>query len=199
MVKKRYKLIGFYTDKKGRVRPITKRIGPKIQSSKRVSKYGVSRSAWAWYMDKLKRAKHVASSPSKAWKKHPERMDVEGVDTPEKERKHGGSRGVKKERATEKQIRYLKRLNKVLVDRINVMVNVKYSHRSKAELRIAKKRLEEIKKMDFENLSKEEASKMIDAHLYLLRVPSYVMLDYVINLSPDELFDIEKLSPSKSA
>ena len=91
-------------------------------------------------------------------------------------------------KATQKQVRYLRYLNKVFVDRVKRHVFVKYSHRSHVELEIAKSKLSVIEGFDFGGLSKREASRMIDAYKRLLRMPPHAMVDYVINLSLDELF-----------
>lgn len=83
------RIIGFYTrkTKDGRkvVCPITESRG--IRSSRPVTKHGVTRSAWAWYVDQQRRARKVLEKPSEEWKKHPEVLDVTGVDTPEKSEK----------------------------------------------------------------------------------------------------------------
>lgn len=93
-------------------------------------------------------------------------------------------------KATQKQIRYLNYLKRKFADRIRPQVYAKYSHRSGAELRIAREKFEEFEKMSFEGLSKREASKMIDAFLRYERMPVFAVFDYFVNLPLDKLFDM---------
>jgi len=66
-----------------------------------ITKFGVTRSEWAWYIDSKLKARTVFDTPSDKWKAHPQRFDVKGVDYPEEE---------KKEKRKEKFPRALSRL-----------------------------------------------------------------------------------------
>ena len=47
-----------------------------------ITKFGVTRSKWAWYIDSKLKAKVVFEEPNAKWSSHPERYDVRGVDYP---------------------------------------------------------------------------------------------------------------------
>jgi hypothetical protein len=83
-------VVGFYTDKKNRIRPITKSSGkrwrfrppkyePRVVKGKDVE-VEVWRSRRAWAMDESKTAKEITEKPEE-WLKAPDRVDYPGVDT----------------------------------------------------------------------------------------------------------------------
>jgi len=47
-----------------------------------ITKFGVTRSEWAWYIDSRLKAKTVFQEPTEAWRRDPSRTDVIGVDYP---------------------------------------------------------------------------------------------------------------------
>mgnify|MGYP000565994015 CR=1 FL=1 len=71
-----HKLIGFYTDEEGRVRPITKGVG-KIH--KKLKHPITWRTEHALRTDRALKARIAPSA--EAWLKNPNRYDLEGVDT----------------------------------------------------------------------------------------------------------------------
>jgi len=71
--KRQRQVIGFYTDDKGRKRPITRYV------TKRVDGVTVQRSARAWSIDEGKTAKKITDNPHE-WVKKPNRMDLVNVD-----------------------------------------------------------------------------------------------------------------------
>mgnify|MGYP005639278071 CR=1 FL=1 len=93
-------------------------------------------------------------------------------------------------KATQKQIKYLNYLKRKFADRIRPQVYAKHSHRSEAELRVAREKFEEFEKMGFEGLLKREASRMIDAFLRYERMPVFAVFDCFVNLPLDKLFDM---------
>jgi len=88
--KKKYrtrKLIGFYTDEEGRVRPITKGVGILRHpvTSRLKNRKIIYRSQHALAIDKALKAR-VTEDPKK-WMRNPNRYDYEGIDTGTKTRK----------------------------------------------------------------------------------------------------------------
>jgi ribosomal protein L20 len=83
----RAKVVGFYTDEEGRVRPITARSGRRRFRVKLVTKVvkgkEITRSERAWKIDEAKQAKNVTEDVEK-YAKRPDRLDMPGVDTPSK-------------------------------------------------------------------------------------------------------------------
>ena len=65
-------VVGFYTDKQGKVRPITRSSGRR--------KRMIYRSTHALAVDRAMRAKPAPDAET--WMKHPNRYDIPGVDTP---------------------------------------------------------------------------------------------------------------------
>ena len=68
-------MVGFYTDKQGKVRPITRSSGRR--------KRMIYRSTHALAVDRAMRAKPAPDAET--WMKHPNRYDIPGVDTPKTE------------------------------------------------------------------------------------------------------------------
>lgn len=96
--RKRRRVIGFYTDKKGRVRPITTPI------KRRVLKVHLKRSLIARRTDEALKAREAPSVEE--WLKHPNRYDLPGVDMGEKtwSRKPKSVHGMRRLKLTLKQI-----------------------------------------------------------------------------------------------
>ena len=93
--KKKYrtrKLIGFYTDEEGRVRPITKGVGILRHpvTSRLKNRKIIYRSQHALAIDKALKAR-VTEDPEK-WMRNPNRYDFEGIDTGTKTWKRSGKK-----------------------------------------------------------------------------------------------------------
>jgi hypothetical protein len=81
----RRRVVGFYTDKRKKVRPITAPTGRRFRvrrlETRVVKGRPVTRSEHAWKMDERRKAKNVTEDVEK-WSKRPNRLDMPGVDTP---------------------------------------------------------------------------------------------------------------------